>query len=136
MHLCMGNSHDSFCIILAKTLEQQKVFQEHCVDDGLIRHTMQIFDKGCRLSLEVEKLDQLCLQPHFAKSDSQFSRHELLSSGAVAYLRSGNERNVKVMKRSRIIQQCMPSAIFNLERLDDIWMAWGFQVNFMNEPCV
>ena len=57
MHLCMGNSHDSFCIMLTKTLEQQKVFKEHCLDDGLIRHTMHIFDKGCRLSLEVAKLD-------------------------------------------------------------------------------
>ena len=95
-----------------------------------------MFDKGCRLSIEAAQLDQICLQPHFAKSDNQFSRHELLSSAAVAYLRSGNERQVKNMKRSRMMQQGVPSVNFDLIRLDNIWMAWGFQVNFMYKPTV
>ena len=99
------------------------------------RKFINIFDKGYRLSLEAANMDQVCLQPHFAKSDSQFSKHELLSSGAVTHLRSGNERNVKQMKRSRIAQQGIPSVNFDLERLDSMWTTWGFQVNFVHEPC-
>ena len=137
LHLVTGACPDSLCISMVRMLEQQKVFQEHCSDANQpARKFLNIFDKGYRLSLEAAKLDQACLQPHFAKSDSQFSRHELISSGAIAYLRSGNERNVKQMKRSRILRQGVASANFNLERLDNIWMAWGFQVNFMCRPCM
>ena len=81
-------------------------------------------------------MDQTCLQSHFENSDTQFSRHELLSSGAVACLRSDNERNEKAIKRSRIIKHGVPIANFDLKRLDNMWTAWGFQVNFMHKPCV
>ena len=81
-----------------ESIGESKVFQGYCLDVGLIRKIIDIFDKGCTLSLEAAKLDQICRYPHFAKSDTQFSRRELISSGSVRCLRSGSERNVKVMK--------------------------------------
>ena len=58
------------------------------------------------------------------------SDHEL----ALKNLRSGNERQVKQMKRSRIMQQCAPLVNFDLTRLDSVWMACGFHINFMCKP--
>ena len=137
MHLTTGACPDSLHIKIVKTLEQQEEFQKYYLDGTEIKRMfINTFDKGYRLSIEAAHLNQVCLQPHFAKSDSQFSRHKLLSSGAVSYLRSGNERNVKQMKRLRIAQQGIPSVNFDLTRLDNIWIAWGFQVNFMHQPCV
>ena len=84
---------------------------------------MNMFDKGYRLSIEVGQLEKVCLQPQFAKSDALFSRNKLLSSGAVAYLISGNERSVKRMKMSRILKEGIPSSSFDSKRLDIIWIA-------------
>ena len=136
LHLCTRNTPDILCVKLVKVLEQQNSFQDYCLNAGLIRKVINIFDKGYRLSLEAAKLDQICLQPYFAKSYTQFSRHELLSSGAVSCSRPVNKRNIKVMKRSRIIQQVVPTADLDLKRLHNMWIAWGFQVNFMHKPCV
>ena len=54
-----------------------------------------------------------------------------MHSVAIAVLRSGNERAVKRVKNSWIIQKSIRSARYDLSTLDDIWLAWGFQVNFM-----
>ena len=53
----------------------------------------------------------------------------------VAYTRSGNERSVKHIKHSWFLahgSQDMPN--IDLELVADIWLAWGFQVNFMYDP--
>jgi len=47
------------------------------------------------------------------------------------HVRSGNERVAKIAKTSKIIGNGIPNNKFDLCLLDDIWMAWGFQVNFM-----
>ena len=58
-----------------KSLEQQKIFQDGRSTADLLRKIISIFDEGYRLLLKVAKLDQMCLQPHFAKSNAQFSKH-------------------------------------------------------------
>ena len=81
---------------LVKALEQQKKFKDFYLDCNKVkRKIIYMFDKCCMLSLEAVNLEQVCLQLHFAKSDCQFSKYGLLSSGAVARLRFGNERNAK-----------------------------------------
>ena len=74
---------------------------------------------------------QSCLQPIFAQSDRQFFRNKLLHSASVAVTRSGNERAVKKMKYSWILQRGINNPNFDLSVFDDIWLAWGFQINFM-----
>ena len=90
---------------------------------------INIFDKGYRVSAAEQ--GQTCLQPCFVKSDQQVKRDQLLHSACVAHVRSGNERAVKIAKTSKIIGNGIPKHIFDLCLLDDIWMAWGFQLNFM-----
>ena len=58
-------------------------------------------------------------------------QNDLLLSTGVAVNRSGNERGVKYMKHSWIIQRGIKHGHFDLAIIDDIWLAWGFQVNFM-----
>ena len=82
--MCTVNTLETLHMKLAKVLEHQKGFQDTRSYADLVRKIINIFDKGCRLSLEVEKLDQTCVQPRLDKSDVQFSKHELISSSAVA----------------------------------------------------
>jgi len=58
-----------------------------------------------------------------------------LNKCKIAYTRSGNERSVKHIKHSWVLahgSQDMPN--IDLELVADIWLAWGFQVNFMYDP--
>jgi hypothetical protein len=73
---------------------------------------------------------QLTLQPDFAKSDRKFQRKETLSSAQVAADRSGNERAVRLSKMSGYLKRGL-SNNQSLERFDQAWLAWGFQINFM-----
>ena len=53
----------------------------------------------------------------------------------VAYTRLGNKRYVKHIKNSWFIvhgSHDIPN--IDLELVADIWLAWGFQVNFMYDP--
>ena len=117
-------------------IHNKKCFQDSrsCMD--LIRKTINILDERCMLSLEVVKLDQKCLQLYFDEPDTQLLRHELLSSGALACFRAGNEHITKVTKRSRTIQQGISTANFDLKRLDNTCVDWRFQVNSMHKQCV
>ena len=38
MYLCTDNAHDTMRAMLAKTLEQQKNFQEHCVHNNEVKN--------------------------------------------------------------------------------------------------
>ena len=97
---------------------------------------INVFDKGYRVLLDCYKEgEQLCWQPAFARSDERYGTYATLHTAAVAYTRSGNERSVKHMKHSWLLKRGtfgMPR--FDLELLSDIWLAWGFQVNFIYKP--
>ena len=75
--------------------------------------------------------NQSCRQPIFSKSDEQFQRNDVLLSAGVAVNRSGNDRGAKYMKHSWIVRRGIKHGNFDLPTVDDIWLAWGFQVNFM-----
>lgn len=56
---------------------------------------------------------------------------EVLHNATIAVIRSGNERAVKQTKYSWIVQKGINHAKYDPSMLDNIWLAWGFQVNFM-----
>ncbi len=81
-------------------------------------------------------LGQKCLQPGFAESDRQFRRNSTLHSAAVAVIRSANERAVRIMKQSWKLKNGVQNGATDVRVLADLWLAWGFQVNFMFSPIV
>jgi hypothetical protein len=93
-----------------------------------------VVDKGYRNVLaDWRSGGQLLLQPYFAKSDKKFNSEQVLLSGAVAADRSANERAVKRMKLCGMIAQGIHQRSDN-GRVSDVWIAWGFQTNFMYMP--
>jgi hypothetical protein len=76
---------------------------------------------------------QLFLQPLFARSDQKFNTREVNRSSTVASDRSGNERAINVAKRAGVLKRGLrlnESPDVNA----DVWIAWGFQANFMYKP--
>ena len=72
-------------------------------------------------------------QPVFAQIDRKFRGVETLMSASIATDRSGNERAVKISKLSGLPQKVL-SCTGCPKRLDDIWLVWSFQKNFMYKP--
>jgi len=134
-YLVTGHATDDKCTELTKILEIQQKFQEHDrkADDEKIKSFVIVLDKGYRITLDAKDCLQLVLQPVFASSDQQFTSNNLLLSAGVAVIRSGNERGVRYMKHSWIVSRGIKHGNFDLAVVDDLWMAWGFQVNFMYE---
>jgi len=134
-YLVTGHATDDKCTELTKILEIQQIFQDHDRkrDDDKLKPFVIVLDKGYRITLNAKGCLQLVLQPAFAASDKQFTRTDLLLSGGVAVIRSGNERGVRYMKHSWIVSRGIKYGNFDLAVVDDIWMAWGFQINFMYE---
>lgn len=77
--------------------------------------------------------DQSCIQPAFSECERQFADNMTLYSGAVAVVRSGNERAVNRCKLSRVLKRGAVEQKWDVDFLCDIWEAWTFQVNFMFE---
>jgi hypothetical protein len=113
-------------------LEEQEKFQKWDTSSTLA--FTNVLDRGYRCNLAAwRKGGQLLLQPFFAKSDRKFNSREVLVSGAVASHRSANERAVERMKESRLVCRGIHERV-NLTTVADVWLAWGFQSNFMFEP--
>ena len=85
-------------------MDEQKKFQESDKVDGEVIKFRNILDRGYRGNDAAHLMDQLCLQPPSAKSDRRFRGKESIYAGAVARDRSGNERGVRVMKRSGLFK--------------------------------
>lgn len=68
------------------------------------------------------------------KSDKRYGRYATLRTAVVAYVRSGNERSVKHLKHSWFIVRGTVGQQFDLSFISDMWLAWGFQMNFMYDP--
>ena len=91
-----------------------------------------LLDKGYRITeLAFREGDgQITMQPDFAKADEKFKRHQVLTSSTVASDRSGNERAVRLSKQCGLINRGMhPRTSF--VRIDNVWLVWSFQCNFM-----
>jgi hypothetical protein len=130
--LWLGAISDTEYLERCGLLEAQKQFQQK--DNSSNLPFTNILDKGYRSILSAWRAGgQLLLQPFFAKSDRKFSSEEILQSAAVASDRSANERAVRVMKRSGVFTDGIHPRQ-NLEMMDDMWLAWGFQSNFMYKP--
>ena len=70
--------------------------------------------------------------PVFSKSDKTFTGEETILSASIAADRSGNKRAVTRSKESGYLQFVLDPAA-NFELMDDVYLAWNFQVNFMFE---
>ena len=128
----MGAVSDTDYFDNSDLLVFQKMFQEADVSSPLA--FTNILDKGYRSVLAAwRKGGQLLLQPFFAKSDRKFTSKEVLLSGAVASDRSANERAVKLLKAAGMISRGIHQQ-HDLVQFSDLWIAWGFQCNFMFKP--
>ena len=135
--LYTGNIGDSEYVKACGFLKEQETFAStNVLQDGSILPFINVFDKGYGVNMECLKYGkQLCWQPVFADSDKRYGTYATLLTAVVAYTRSGNERSVKHMKHSWFIangSKDMPK--IDLELVSDIWLTWGFQVNFMYDP--
>jgi hypothetical protein len=124
-----GRMGDSDLIRVTGVLEDQ---QQFAIDDKSSSEPfLNIFDKGFRLVLDSRRCGQRCLQPVFARSDEQFTQEETLHSACVARIRSGNERAVRLAKKSKFLADRDSDSNWEVELVLDLWLAWTFQVNFM-----
>jgi hypothetical protein len=74
---------------------------------------------------------QYLLQPMFAVSNHHYTTEDILTLAAtIAKDRAGNERDVNICKQSGVIKHGLLHH-GSLAALDDTWLAWSFQANFM-----
>lgn len=136
--LYVGAISDTHYMEKSTILKNQQQFQEKedlVIDEkGEAIPFTNILDKGYRIvRLCYRHGKQLCMQPVFAKSDEKFRSDDMLASASVAADRSGNERGVNRCKYSGWIKRGLrPNSC--PKRLDNVWLAWSFQTNFMYEP--
>jgi len=128
--LATGAIDDSAYIKLVNVFELQQKFAEN--DKTCNNPFTNMLDRGYCLILDgLLYGKQLCVQPTFAQSDKKFGTDSVLYSAGVATTRSGNERSVRQVKTSWLIKRGCMFQNWDLEMLADIWLAWGFQINFM-----
>ena len=93
-----------------------------------------MLDKGYRVNASVWRHGkQRVIQPNFSRCDRRFTSFEVARSAAVASDRGGNERAVKYMKLSHYVK----AGLINnesVQRMSDVWLAWGWTVNFLFKP--
>ena len=130
-HLVNGHACDKKTTELTKALPQQQQFQEHDKVNNAVLPFLLILDKGYRITMLAKQYNQSCWQPIFAKSNEQIQQNDLLLSVPLAVNRSNNERGVRYMKHSDLISNRIKRGNFDVQNIGDIWLAWGFQVNFM-----
>jgi hypothetical protein len=121
-------------------LKEQETFQ----NDDLVQVTTEgshevlpftnILDKGYRVKLICWRAGkQRTHQPVWRESDRRFTRNETLLTATVATDRGGNERSVKVCKRSWYVSRGLQPNQCH-KRLNNAWKTWAFQANFMFKP--
>ena len=132
--LWVGATSDSLYQKQNKIFEKQKEFADTDLVRGKVLPFSTVLDKGYRCILDAHRAGgQECIQPVFAKSDRRFSGNDTLSSASVAYDWSGNERGVGLSKKGGFVKRgLLPGGC--PKRLNNAWLAWGFQVNFMYKP--
>ena len=115
-------------------LQEQEEFQGNDLVNGVTIPFTIIYDKGYRAKLAAHRAGkQRVLQPVWAESDKRFGRDETLLTAAVAHDRGANERAVNVCKRAWYISRGFQRNACP-KQLNDAWMTWSFQSNFMLNP--
>jgi hypothetical protein len=66
---------------------------------------LNVLHKGYRSTLAAQLQGQHCFQPDFAQCDRKFNGAKTLHSAAVAFVFSGNERAVRLVKMSWVIKK-------------------------------
>ena len=129
--LWAGATSDTQYLNTSGILQIQDYFSKEDLVEGRVVPFMNILDKGYRSTVAAwQNGKQLILQPDFKKSDRRFRGLETISSAGVATDRSGNERQVKRCKMSgEVTRGLQPGG--DLARIDDAWIAFSFQANFM-----
>ncbi len=128
--LCTGAISDTSYVKTVNIFELQNMFAKNDLTSP--NPFLNVFDKGYRLVSEAEQNGkQTCIQPTFVNSDQRFSTVDVLSSAAVAAVRSGNERAVRQVKLSWMIKRGCAYGGYEFNTIADIWLAWGYQLNFM-----
>ena len=113
--------------------EQEQYQNKDLVNGGVVPFT-NIYDKGYRAKMVAWRAGkQRVLQPVWADSDRRFTTDETLLTAAVATDRGANERAVNVCKRSWYVSRGFQQNACP-KQLDDAWMTWSFQSNFMFHP--
>ena len=131
-----GNVSDTKYNSDAGYLQEQAAFQKIDLVGGEVVPFMNVFDKGYRAWAACWRADrQLTSQPVYAKSDQRFKGSETIYTASIASDRGGNERGVNVSKRSGIIKRGFKLGM-SAKLFQDIWIVWGFRVNFMYNPVV
>jgi DDE superfamily endonuclease len=133
--LWVGSVSDTEYMLKSKAFEMQQQYIEE--RDPLSSHVpwLNMFDKGYRnIGGHAHQTGgQLVVQPNFAKSDERFNTYQTLRSASVAKIRAGNERAVRTVKTCKYISNGL-QANESITRLCDVWLCWGYQVNFMFRP--
>ena len=118
--------------VYAEKYEQKEFVDNDITDNGVVPFCNEL-DKGYRcLEAAYRSGKQLTVQPDFARGDQNFKANETLTSAAIATDRSGNERAVRLAKQPGYINRGIKHK-GSFVRIDNAWMAWSFQYNFMFE---
>ena len=115
-------------------LKRQEHFANNDEVNGAVLPFTNVYDKGYRAKMVAWKTGkQQVLQPVWAESDRRFGRNETLLSASVATDRAGNERAVNVCKRAWYVSRGFTQNM-SPKQMNDAWMTWSFQANFMHNP--
>ena len=130
MELYPGAIGDSEYFKSCKILDEQEAFERFDHEGG---PTVNVLDRGYRVTKAAWRYGQFILQPTFMRSDGKFTGNDTLRSSSIASDRSGNERAVRVVKLAKFyIKNCMYAGHKeeDLIRMCDLWLCQGFQINF------
>ncbi len=132
--LWVGATSDSHYQEKTNIFRIQQAFAEQDKVDGEVIPFTNILDKGYRVNLPAWRAGkQLIIQPTFKTSDKKFSGRQTIHTADVATTRSGNERAVNRCKQSGFIKRGMHQRTKGAT-MDDVWLTWSFQTNFMYKP--
>ena len=115
-------------------LQEQDKFVEDDLVDGKKKPFANILDRGYRAKRDAWEAGlQIAIQPPSARSDRRFRGTKTIFAGSVARDRSGNERGVRVVKRSGMFHRGFKPGM-DAERFQNAWRVWAFRANFMYRP--
>ena len=130
-NLWVGATSDSHYQEKTNIFQRQNEFAKQDKVDGKHISFTNILDKGYRVNVPAWRAGrQEVIQPTFATSDRKFSGRETIHTADVASTRSGNERGVNRSKQSGYIRRGIKQNA-STTAMDDVWLCWSFQTNFM-----
>ena len=125
--LWVGATNNSHYLEHTKTLKKQQFAKEDIVDGKEILFSVML-DKGYRASMESWKATGNAT--NICKEQRRFTGRETIYSASIALHHSVNERRVNSSKLCRYLRRGLcPNG--NPCLLDNMWLLWGFMVNFL-----